>query len=73
MVSAIGDGVRSASPSASFIVLMRPGASRQLLIKIGRLEAAWGNEPTTHPTINKPLQMNNITKTNLIEMKMRVS
>ena len=54
-------GWGSACSSASFIVGMHPGASRQLLIKIGRLGLAWGNEPTTHPLINIPLQINNIS------------
>ena len=50
VVSDIGDGQWSASWSASFIVRMHPGASKQLLIKIGSLEDAWGNEPHHPPT-----------------------
>ena len=40
-------GWGSASSSASFIVRMHPGASRQPLIKIGRL-GEWTHHPPTH-------------------------
>ena len=65
VVSEIGDGVGERQLEC---ILHCPDASL-LVIKIGRLGPAWGNEPTAHPLINFPLKMNNITFSNQLEMK----